>query len=107
LGQAAVSAVGGAESGLDFTIEFVGEQSFVSPEQMSRSVEQYHNGPAFMAGSMLTLDHSDWLRRRVLSGLSSQPRIFATQLAMHVGTASTGDFIRHSMLPLGHHLLAA
>lgn len=57
--------------------------------------------PAFMAGLMLTLDRSAWLRRRVLSALSSDPRIFATQLAMHVGSATTGDFIRHSMLPLG------
>ncbi len=63
--------------------------------------------PAFMAGLMLTLDHSAWLRRRVLSALSSEPRIFATQLAMHMGTATTGDFIRHSVLPLGRHLLAA
>ncbi len=63
--------------------------------------------PAFMAGLMLTLDHSAWLRRRVLSALSAEPRIFATQLAMHMGTVTTGDFIRHSMLPLGRHLLAA
>jgi menaquinone-9 beta-reductase len=63
--------------------------------------------PAFMAGLMLTLDHSAGLRRRVLRALSSEPRIFATQLAMHMGTATTGDFIWHSMLPLGRHLLAA
>jgi hypothetical protein len=43
----------------------------------------------------------------VLTALSCEPRIFATQLAMHMGTATTGDFIRHSMLPLGRHLLAA
>ena len=61
--------------------------------------------PAFMAALMLTLDHSAWLRRRVLSALSSEPQIFATQLAMHMGTAITGDFIRHSMLPLGRRLL--
>ena len=60
-----------------------------------------------MAGLLLTLDQSAWLRRRVLSALSSEPRIFATQLAMHMGTATTSDFIRHSMLPLGRHLLAA
>jgi hypothetical protein len=59
-----------------------------------------------MADLMLTLDHSAWLRRRVLSALSAEPRIFAMQLAMHVGTATTGDFIRHSMLPLGRYLLA-
>ncbi len=63
--------------------------------------------PAFMAALMLTLDHSTWLRRRVLSALCSEPRIFATQLAMHMGAATTGDFIRYSMLPLGRHLLAA
>jgi menaquinone-9 beta-reductase len=63
--------------------------------------------PAFMAALMLSLDHSAWLRRRVLSALSAEPRIFATQLAMHMGAATTGDFIRHSMLPLGRHLLTA
>lgn len=63
--------------------------------------------PAFMAGLMLTLDHSAWLRRRVLRVLSSEPRIFATQLAMHMGTATTSDFVKHSMLPLGRHLLLA
>jgi flavin-dependent dehydrogenase len=63
--------------------------------------------PAFMAGLMLALDRSAWLRRRVLSALASEPRIFATQLAMHMGTSTTGDFIRHSMLPLGRHLLLA
>jgi hypothetical protein len=62
--------------------------------------------PAFMAGLILTLDRSAWLRRRVLRALSREPRIFATQLAMHVGTATTGDFIRHSMLPLSRRLLA-
>jgi flavin-dependent dehydrogenase len=63
--------------------------------------------PAFMAALMLSLDHSAWLRRRVLRALSSEPRIFATQLAMHVGAATTADFIRHSMLPLGRHILTA
>jgi menaquinone-9 beta-reductase len=63
--------------------------------------------PAFMAALMLSLDRSAWLRRRVLTALSSEPRIFATQLAMHMGMATTGDFIRHSMLPLSRHLLTA
>ena len=61
--------------------------------------------PAFMAALMLSLDHSAWLRRRVLSALSSDPRIFATQLAMHMGTATTRDFIRHSMVRLGCRLV--
>jgi flavin-dependent dehydrogenase len=63
--------------------------------------------PAFMAALMLSLDRSAWLRRRVLRALSDDPRIFATQLAMHVGGASGADFIRRSMLPLGRRLLMA
>jgi flavin-dependent dehydrogenase len=63
--------------------------------------------PAFMAALMLSPDHSAWLRQRVLRALSSEPRIFATQVAMHVGAATTTDFIRRSMLPLGRHILAA
>jgi menaquinone-9 beta-reductase len=63
--------------------------------------------PAFMAALMLSLDHSAWLQQRVLRSLSSEPRIFATQVAMHVGAATTTDFIRRSMLPLSRHILAA
>ena len=63
--------------------------------------------PAFMAALMLSLDRSAWLRRRVLRALSDDPAIFATQLAMHVGGASSADFIRQSMLPLGRRLLVA
>jgi flavin-dependent dehydrogenase len=63
--------------------------------------------PAFMAALMLSMDRSAWLRRRALRALCSEPRIFATQLAMHVGAATTTDFIRRSMLPLGRHILTA
>ena len=63
--------------------------------------------PAFMAALMLSLDRSKWLRRHVLRALSADPGIFATQLAMHVGDASSADFIRQSMLPLGRRLLVA
>jgi flavin-dependent dehydrogenase len=63
--------------------------------------------PAFMAALMLSLDRSGWLRRRVLRALSDDPAIFATQLAMHVGGASSADFIRQSMLPLGRRVLVA
>jgi menaquinone-9 beta-reductase len=63
--------------------------------------------PAFMAALMLQLDRSAWLRRRALRVLSSEPGIFASQLAMHVGAETTPDFIRHSMLPLGRLLLTA
>ena len=63
--------------------------------------------PAFMAALMLSMDRSAWLRKKVLDALSSEPRIFAAQLAMHVGEARTADFIRQSMFPLGRRLLAA
>ncbi len=63
--------------------------------------------PAFMAALMLQFDRADWLRRRALYALSSEPGIFAAQLAMHVGAATTADFIRHSMLPLSWRLLTA
>jgi flavin-dependent dehydrogenase len=61
--------------------------------------------PSFMSALMLLLDRSPWLRRRALSALSSEPRIFATQLAMHVGAVSTAGFVWHSMLPLGRNIL--
>jgi len=63
--------------------------------------------PAFMASLMLSMDGSAWLRRRALHALCAEPQIFAAQLAMHVGAAATGDFIRRSMLPLGWHILTA
>jgi menaquinone-9 beta-reductase len=63
--------------------------------------------PAFMATLMLSMDRSAWLRQRALRALSSNPRLFAGQLAMHVGAASTADFIRFSMLPLSRHILWA
>jgi flavin-dependent dehydrogenase len=63
--------------------------------------------PAFMGALMLSMDHSTWLRRNVLNTLSAEPRIFAAQLAMHVGEATAAAFIRQSMFPLGRRLLAA
>jgi flavin-dependent dehydrogenase len=63
--------------------------------------------PAFMAGLMLMMDRSGWLRRRTLQALAAEPRIFATQLAMHIGAASPRDFVWRSMLPLGRHILTA
>jgi flavin-dependent dehydrogenase len=63
--------------------------------------------PAFMGALMLSMDRSAWLRQRALRALSSNPRLFAGQLAMHVGAASTADFIRFSMLPLSRHILWA
>ena len=60
-----------------------------------------------MAALMLSMDRSAWLRKNELHALSSEPRIFAAQLAMHVGEATTAEFVRQSMFPLGRRLLAA
>jgi flavin-dependent dehydrogenase len=77
------------------------------PAAYAAAHRQLARRPAFMAALMLSLDRSAWLRRRALSAFSSEPRIFATQLAMHVGATTTADFIRRSMLPLGRHILTA
>jgi flavin-dependent dehydrogenase len=42
-----------------------------------------------------------------LKALAAEPRIFAKQLAMHVGALSPAHFARHAMLPLGRSILAA
>jgi hypothetical protein len=39
--------------------------------------------------------------------MASDPEIFATMLAMHVGAISPGDFLMHGMLPLGRQMLIA
>jgi menaquinone-9 beta-reductase len=61
--------------------------------------------PALMANLMLSLDRWAWLRRRALHALAAEPRIFAKQLAMHVGALSVADFARNGMLPLGRGIL--
>ena len=63
--------------------------------------------PAFMAGLMLSLDRSAWLRRRVLPALAARPPIFENLLAAHVGALSPVEFVRHAALPLGRRLLSA
>jgi 2-polyprenyl-6-methoxyphenol hydroxylase-like FAD-dependent oxidoreductase len=77
------------------------------PAAYAAAHRQLARRPAFMAALMLSMDRSAWLRGRALSAFSSEPRIFATQLAMHVGAATTADFIRRSMLPLGRRILTA
>lgn len=63
--------------------------------------------PSVMSALMLSMDRSAWVRRRALLAFSCEPRIFAAQLAMHVGEATTVDFIRRSLLPLGRRMLTA
>ncbi len=48
--------------------------------------------PRFMADFMLSMDRSQWLRRRALPALAAHPELFGGLLAMHVGTARTTDF---------------
>jgi menaquinone-9 beta-reductase len=63
--------------------------------------------PNLMAKLMLSLDRFPRLRRRVLRAMASDPEIFASMLAMHVGAISPGDFLMHGMLPLGRQMLTA
>jgi menaquinone-9 beta-reductase len=44
--------------------------------------------PAFLARLMLSLDRHAWLRRRALRALAAEPRLFAMQLAIHMGALS-------------------
>jgi len=63
--------------------------------------------PVFMERLMLPLDRSAGLRRRVIRALSSNPEIFASLLAMHIGELAWHDFISDAMLPLGWRVLTA
>jgi 2-polyprenyl-6-methoxyphenol hydroxylase-like FAD-dependent oxidoreductase len=48
--------------------------------------------PVFMAGLMLTMDRSSWLRHPVLGALSTRPELFANLLAAHVGRLNAVQF---------------
>jgi flavin-dependent dehydrogenase len=72
-----------------------------------RAHRRFARRPTFMAHLMLSLDRSSWLRRRTLRALAAEPRLFAKQLAMHVGALSPAHFARHAVLPLGRGFLAA
>jgi flavin-dependent dehydrogenase len=61
--------------------------------------------PAFMAQLMLTLDRFPRLRPRALRAFASEPEIFESLLAMHVGELSGSDFLFRGMLPLGWQML--
>lgn len=56
--------------------------------QYNAAHERIIRKPQFMARMMLLLDGRPWLRRRVLRGMQSNPRIFQDLLAMHVGEFS-------------------
>lgn len=49
--------------------------------------------PVLMAGFMLTMDRSSWLRRRALGALSARPELFANLVAAHVGRLNLAQFV--------------
>jgi flavin-dependent dehydrogenase len=110
LGDASGSVDAITGEGLRLSFE---QASALAPALASGDLEAYEAAhrrlarrPAFMAHLMLSLDRSAWLRRRTLRALAAEPRIFAKQLAMHVGALSPTQFARHAMLPLGRSILA-
>jgi flavin-dependent dehydrogenase len=48
--------------------------------------------PVFMAGFMLMLDRSAWLRRRALGSFAARPDLFSKLLAAHVGLLNVPQF---------------
>lgn len=111
LGDASGSVDAITGEGLRLSLE---QASALAPALASRDLRAYEAAhrrlarrPAFMAHLMLSMDRSAWLRRRTLKALAAEPRIFAKQLAMHVGALSAAHFARHAMLPLGRSIVAA
>ncbi len=76
-------------------------------ERYQVAYRQLTRRPYFMSRLLLLLDGSDWLRRRAIHALASDPEIFATMLATHIGATSHSDFVLHGMLPLGRQILTA
>jgi len=48
--------------------------------------------PVLMAGFMLNMDRSNWLRDQAVSALAARPEIFAGLLAAHVGQRNLAQF---------------
>jgi menaquinone-9 beta-reductase len=62
--------------------------------------------PAMMAWLMLSLEHREKLRRRVMRAFVAEPKLFARLLATHVGAASPAAFAANG-LQLSWRLLTA
>ncbi|MGH9359903.1 MAG: NAD(P)/FAD-dependent oxidoreductase [Terriglobia bacterium] len=60
-----------------------------------------------MASLMVAMGKHSLIRRRVLRGLSSEPRIFDRLLALHVGALTPGDFGMRGVFDLGWRVLTA
>jgi len=75
-------------------------------ERYQREHRKLATRPALMARLMLALDWGTFFRQRVVRAFSSDPRLFARMLAMHVGALSPIDFAGVG-LSLGWRILYA
>ena len=60
--------------------------------------------PRFMAGLLLALDRSPWLRGRAIGALAARPAIFARLVALHVGELTPAGFALDGLLPPGRRI---
>lgn len=78
----------GLSLGLRETIALVAAIEWNQPSQYEATHRRIRRMPGAMAKLMLFVGERRWLRRRVLRGLTSQPRIFGYMLGVHTGTLS-------------------
>ena len=63
--------------------------------------------PALMARLLLAMDRSRWLRRRALQALATEPPLFSSLLALHVGPPASRRQAVQSLCSLGWRLMTA
>src|SRR4029077_14627620 len=104
----AVDAITGEGSCLSFRQAEVLAECFVTGDL--KRYQQEHRKlarrPALMARLMLALDWKTSFRQRVMRAFSSDPRLFARMLAMHVGALSPMEFAANGF-SLGWRMLSA
>jgi flavin-dependent dehydrogenase len=91
------------------------EQSLALADSMARGdlrlYEVAHrrliSRPLLMAGLMLSMDRSSFLRRRTLYAMSREPQLFSNMLASHIGELSIPAFARRGMIPLTRAIFTA
>ena len=62
--------------------------------------------PTFLGFHLLSMDGRPWLRRRALSTLSANPKLFGRLLSAHIGEASLWDCVKAGAA-LGMRLLSS
>jgi menaquinone-9 beta-reductase len=104
-----VDAITGEGMSLSFHQAIALADSLVSDDLAGYQAQhrQLARRPHMMGSLMLLLDRFPALRRRVIRSLAVEPEIFATMLAMHVGSITPSDFLMHGMLPLGRQILTS